>query len=620
MTNQRTADFIGTMEIIHAKYQDHLKDKPHIKEQQQLFLEHQRKAPKVPCSEAGPADSGPEKLLHQATAALERQEWEVAEGCLRDLMRSYPDLLEPYLTLSDVLTLQGKHREAGEVLRAARQVDPEALSLLKRLGLNCRQRGDLSGAMAAFTKAWSQNPQDSKILGLLAATCIDLGLFQEAKSYFAEAIRINPKNIELWLGLAQTASHLEDQDTFGQACRQAAALDPAYPRLLELAPGLIPEIGNAAPPPPGEVPSLPVRGLSSIIIPVFNNLSLTRQCLESIWDNTDFPHEIIVVDNGSSDGTRDYLNLLEAAGEVRVIANCTNLGFARASNQGAQAAKGEYLVFLNNDTIVQRGWLRELVACARKDKKTGAVGAKLLYPDDTVQHAGVTFNKDTKFPHHIYRNYDRDHPAVNKEREFQAVTGACMLIRKDLFMAVGAFDEAYRNGLEDVDLCFKLRDQGHKIVYNPRAVVYHLESKTPGRHDREKENSRRFNEKWSDKIIGDDHKYHQEDDIFIEEIERRGNVSYIWAHDNNDNIFWKDAVRYRQEGILDKAESCYLRALRFNPFDPRKGLVARELADLYETLGKHSQAEKIHRLVATLAPPPGLRGGAAEAQECLRVP
>ncbi len=616
MTSQKPTDFLRTLEIIYAKYQDYLQDKPHVKEQQRKFYQQQRESLR-PTTQVEAAESSPEELLQQATAALEREDWPTAEGYLRDLIQCYPDMLESYLSLSDVLTLQGKPQEAAETLRAARQVDPEALPLLKRLGLNCRQRGDLSGAMAALNKAWTRNPRDSEILGPLAATCFDLGLLQEAKGYFEEATKRNPQNIELWLGLAKAACQLEDRDTLEQACRRAGALDPSHPRLLELTPSPTRKTSEVAQPPAAVHDSSlspPIRGLSSIIIPVFNNLSLTSQCLKSIWENTDAPHEIIVVDNGSSDGTRDYLARLEAVGGVRVIANRTNLGFARASNRGAQAARGELLVFLNNDTIVQPGWLEELAACARKDEKIGVVGAKLLFPDDTIQHGGVAFS-DTKLVYHIYKHYDKDHPAVNKEREFQAVTAACALIKKDPFFGAGGFDESYRNGFEDVDLCFKLRQQGYQVVYNPRAVVYHLESKTAGRHDRDLENSHIFRSKWDDKIICDDEKYYEEDGITIEVLDRQGNVATILAHDTNDNPFWREAVRYRQEGVLDKAEASYLRAVRFNPFDPRKIDIARELADLYETQGKHSQIEKLHQMVPGLTHHQGLPGGAGEVRE-----
>jgi len=618
MSSQKFEDFVRTMEIIHARYQDHLNDKPHIQKKQRLFLQSNRDALQTYCSGAVAEELGPEKMLHQTTIALERQDWPAAEAYLRDLCQCYPDMLEAYLSLSDVLTLQDKLQEAGEVLQAARQVFPDSSPLWQRLGLNCRQRGDLSGAMAAFTRTWNQNPRDPEILGHLGATCIDLGLLQEAQGYLQEAIRLHPRHLEAWLGLARVAQQLEDQEAFDQACGRAAALNAAHPRLRELTKGRVPGNGGDAAPPaaanPEETAAAPVRVLSSIIIPVFNNLSLTRQCLESIEENTDAPHEIIVVDNGSSDGTRDYLHGLEARGAVRVITNRLNLGFAKASNQGAQAARGEYLVFLNNDTIVQPGWLREMVTVAQKDEKIGTVGAKLLYPDESIQHAGVVFT-DSKLVYHIYKYYDRDHPAVNKEREFQAVTAACMLIKKDLFFKAGAFPESYRNGFEDVDLCFTLREQGYKNVYTPRAVVYHLESKTPGRNDRDRENSQIFRSRWYDKILCDDQNYYREDGITIEVLDKQGNEVIILAHDANDNPFWREAIRYREEGVLDQAEACYLRAIKFNPFDPRKNEIARELADLYEAQGKQAQLEQLQQMVPGMSQYPALPAETKTVQE-----
>ena len=616
-TSQKAADFLRTLELIHARYDRYHQDQPQIKERQRHFFQNHKKAQEALIAAAAHGESGPEGLLQRVNAALDREDWPTAEKCLRDLIRFYPDLIDSYLSLSDVLTLQGKHREAGEVLRAARQVDPEALPLLKRLGLNCRQQGDLSGAMAALKKVWTHSPTDPEVLAPLAVTCLDLGLFPEARGYFEEATKRNPRNIDLWLGVAKAAAQLGDRDTLEQAIGRVRALDSNHPQLLELTSSPTREAQEDAPP-PAEVPdapqSLAVSGLSSIIIPVFNNLSLTSQCLKSIRENTDAPHEIMVVNNGSSDGTGDYLLRMEAADSIRVITNRTNLGFARASNQGAQAARGEYLVFLNNDTIVKPGWLEELADCARKDEKIGVVGAKLLYPDDTIQHAGVVFSDD-QLVHHIYQHFDPDHPAVNKEREFQAVTAACMLVKKDLFFEADGFDEIFRNGLEDVDLCFKLRQQGYKVIYNPRAAVYHLESKTPGRNDWDRQNSQILRSRWSGKIICDFQKTYEEDGITVEVLSREGNVASILAFDNNDNPFWRDAVRYRQEGRLDQAEACYQRAIRFNPFDPRKSDIAWELADLYETQGKHAQAEELRQEAAPLANYLSIRRGAGGSSE-----
>lgn len=233
----------------------------------------------------------------------------------------------------------------------------------------------------------------------------------------------------------------------------------------------------------------------SIIIPVWNKVELTTQCLVALSAATDgVSYEVIVVDNGSTDGTQEFLKSL--SGDVQVIRNRENLGFAKACNQGAAAATGDYLVFLNNDTIPVKGWLSALVDEVKAHPDVAIVGSKLLYQDRTVQHAGVAVDRCSHMPYHIYRGFAETHPAVNKRRELNAVTGACLLIRRPLFRDVGGFDEGYLNGFEDVDLCFKVREQGHVIVYQPKSVVFHLESQTPGRKQHDAENGRRLMQRW----------------------------------------------------------------------------------------------------------------------------
>lgn len=233
----------------------------------------------------------------------------------------------------------------------------------------------------------------------------------------------------------------------------------------------------------------------SIIMPVWNKVELTRQCLVALASaTTDVSFELIVVDNASTDSTPDLLASL--AGDVRIIRNDQNLGFAKACNQGARAARGKYLVFLNNDTIPQPHWLTPLVREVEEHPEVGVVGSKLLFADGTIQHAGVVFTRSHLIPYHAYRTAPADLPAVNQRREFQAVTGACMLIRRNLFEAAGGFDEAFENGFEDVDLCLKVRAKGYRIVYQPRSALYHLESQTPTRHDRDDHNGRLLRERW----------------------------------------------------------------------------------------------------------------------------
>ena len=233
----------------------------------------------------------------------------------------------------------------------------------------------------------------------------------------------------------------------------------------------------------------------SIIIPVWNNAALTRQCLSALADVTEgVSYEVVVVDNGSTDGVQTFLQNL--GGDVQVIRNEDNRGFAKACNQGARAARGEFLVFLNNDTIPVKGWLSALVEDIRTHADVAVVGSKLLFEDGSIQHAGVAFSRQCLMPYHLYRGGNADAAAVSHRRELQCVTAACMLVRRSVFEQVEGFDEGYRNGFEDVDLCLKIRQHKWKIVYQPGSVLYHLESKTPGRKTHELDNGQRLRERW----------------------------------------------------------------------------------------------------------------------------
>jgi GT2 family glycosyltransferase/glycosyltransferase involved in cell wall biosynthesis/Tfp pilus assembly protein PilF len=233
---------------------------------------------------------------------------------------------------------------------------------------------------------------------------------------------------------------------------------------------------------------------TSIVIPVFNKLGLTRNCLSALQKNTpQGAYEIIVVDNASTDGTIAFLEGEEKAGRARVLLNRENGGFAMACNQGAQAARGQYILFLNNDTEVHPGWLDALTAAVRRPQ-TGIVGAKLLYGNGLIQHAGICFIGGV--PDHPHRHSPADAPEVNQFRELDMVTGACLMIRRQLFLQLAGFDESYRNGVEDIDLCLRVRAAGWKIVYEPKAVVSHLEGQTPGRFNHVGDNLKIFFDRW----------------------------------------------------------------------------------------------------------------------------
>lgn len=246
----------------------------------------------------------------------------------------------------------------------------------------------------------------------------------------------------------------------------------------------------------------------TIIIPVFNRLEFTEKCLEALYRNTAAgSYELILIDNGSTDGTADFLKKQDRIS--RVVSNPDNLGFAKACNQGAEAAHGAYLVFLNNDTEPQPGWLDDLVRVIHADPVVGAVGSKLLYPDGTIQHAGVVL-ADDRILHdplvgkHLYSGKQSDLPEANIPYCYQALTAASFMIRRTTFFEAGKFDEGYWNGYEDVDLCFTLRKMGYHLVYSPGSVLIHHESKSgPERFARAGQNIRRLHQKWLGKIIPD---------------------------------------------------------------------------------------------------------------------
>jgi GT2 family glycosyltransferase len=249
----------------------------------------------------------------------------------------------------------------------------------------------------------------------------------------------------------------------------------------------------------------------SVVVPAFNHAALTDQCLDAIFASRPktVSLDVIVVDDGSTDSTAD---VIEARGDfVRGIHHERSTGFATACNDGAAAADGDWLVFLNNDTIPQPGWLDALVKYAAANERAGLVGAKLLYPDDTIQHAGIVISQ-TLAPRHVYSGFPAGHPAVNKSREFQVVTAACALVRTETFRRFGGFDPAFLNGYEDIDLCLRLRRSGLGIHYCHDSVLYHLESATRDPHS-SPNNFALFLDRWRDVVYPDDLAYYAEDGL-----------------------------------------------------------------------------------------------------------
>ena len=188
---------------------------------------------------------------------------------------------------------------------------------------------------------------------------------------------------------------------------------------------------------------------------------------------------------------------------MRYLRNAANAGFAKGNNQGGQLSQGRRLPFLNNDTLVQPGWLTEMLRVTESDPSVGIVGIKQLFPyTSTIYHTGIVFTPEGR-PEHLYPHLDVSLPHVNKQREYQAVMGACLLIDRSLFEECGGFDEAYRTGYEDIDLCMSVRQRGRKIVCCTASYIYHYGQISEGRTAHDDANASLFATKWSGRIKAD---------------------------------------------------------------------------------------------------------------------
>jgi GT2 family glycosyltransferase len=235
--------------------------------------------------------------------------------------------------------------------------------------------------------------------------------------------------------------------------------------------------------------------LVSVIIPTRNHLGLLRTSVEGVR-RAAYPRlETVVIDNDSDDpGTLDYLSTLEREG-MMVLRMPGAFNYSALNNAAVDRASGAFLCFLNNDVeMIDRDWLAVLVRQALRPE-IGAVGARLLYPDRTIQHAGV-FTGIGGGAGHGHRFQRADDPGyfdrARLPQQVSAVTAACLVVARDKFLAVGGFDEeTFPVAFNDVDLCLKLNARGWQSLYEPRATLIHHESKSRG-DDRARPNRLRF--------------------------------------------------------------------------------------------------------------------------------
>jgi GT2 family glycosyltransferase len=255
--------------------------------------------------------------------------------------------------------------------------------------------------------------------------------------------------------------------------------------------------------------------LVSILIPNKDYIETLRVCVDSILEKTTYPnYELIIIENNSVEAeTFAYYKTLEADVRIRVVTWEGGFNYPAINNLGAEHAKGEYFLLLNNDIeVITPDWIQELLMFAQR-KDVGAVGAKLYYPDGRIQHAGVILgiggvagHAHKYFPHQDYGYMGRLIYAQN----LSAVTGACMLIPRKVYEEVNGLDPAFAVAFNDVDLCMKIRQKGYQIVFTPFAEMIHHESlsrgleDTPEKQERFRKEIDLFESRWGDKLVKGD--------------------------------------------------------------------------------------------------------------------
>jgi GT2 family glycosyltransferase len=302
-----------------------------------------------------------------------------------------------------------------------------------------------------------------------------------ANPFSALKARLSPSQSQSLLGYGHLEKIISAYQKWRAAHPETSAIDEQIQALISgisLVPGQ--RVAPAEPPVPTRPIEFPIcdQVEVSIVIPVFNQFRFTQACLASLQEHQGTERfEVIVVDDCSTDETAEVVSRIPGVVYLRAEKNS---GFIVSCNRGAEKARGKYIVFLNNDTLVRAGWLSALLDTFAEDSQAGVVGSKLIYPDGRLQEAGGLIWQDASGWN--FGKFDESaKPEYNYLRETDYCSAAALMIPKELFHKVGGFDSRYAPAYyEDTDLCFKVRRDGYKVLYQPLSEIVHYEGATGG--------------------------------------------------------------------------------------------------------------------------------------------
>ncbi|GAA4543250.1 glycosyltransferase [Amycolatopsis samaneae] len=401
-------------------------------------------------------------------------------------------LVDPQLTMvaqaaidaqAPIEHLRAELRQVQDELAAAREATARAAADLA--AMTAAERRAAGERDAALDRAAASREEHRK-------TSEELDRVRRKAGYDAERVEwlsANNANLTRTAGdlAAENAKLRAEQSAIGQRLisRYRGTIERAAPRgtrrrdLYETALGRPAGVLPGAPAVPGPVGVTTSESpIVSVVIPTYGNWAYTRACLDSIQRHLPkMPFEVIVVDDASPDDAAD--RVAQCPG-VRLVRTPKNLGFVGACNHGAEHARGEFVMFLNNDTEVRPGWLDELVDVVETRPDVGLVGSKLVYPDGRLQECGgIIWADGTGW------NYGRTEPEhlpwFQALRDVDYCSGAALLVRRELFERIGGFDQRYSPAYyEDTDLAFAVREAGYRTMVQPASVVVHHEGVTNG--------------------------------------------------------------------------------------------------------------------------------------------